>query len=224
MQEKMPNSPVETANIVAPLTTLHFIGIAVLAVLAVLLILHGMKLARRRRDGTHELEARGHLDRTGDIASVDPAPGDAILPRPTADIPAAASGGEAAPVVHVPAAAPPPPVQQEHGPAVEPAAEPVPVPVPVAVVSEPAPIAAPAPAPTDLTLLKGLGPKVAAQLTSLGIPSVAALAALSDGEADALAAQLGPFAPRMARDRWLEQARLLAAGDRTGFEAQFGKL
>lgn len=219
MQEKMPNSPAETADIVAPLTTLHFIGIAVLAVLAVLLILHGTKLARRRRDGTHELEVRGHLDRTGDIASADPASGDAITPRPEADIPVAASGREAAPVVQVPAVAPPPPVQQEPGPAVETAAEPVPV-----VVSEPAPIAAPAPAPTDLTLLKGLGPKVAAQLTSLGIPSVAALAALSDREADALAAQLGPFAPRMARDRWLEQARLLAAGDRAGFEAQFGKL
>jgi hypothetical protein len=28
----------------------------------------------------------------------------------------------------------------------------------------------------------------------------------------------------MARDRWIEQAQLLAAGDRAGYEATFGKL
>jgi len=28
----------------------------------------------------------------------------------------------------------------------------------------------------------------------------------------------------MGRDRWIEQSRLLAAGDKPGFEAVFGKL
>ncbi|TPG40362.1 hypothetical protein EAH79_10505 [Sphingomonas koreensis] len=88
---------------------------------------------------------------------------------------------------------------------------------------------APTPAPHDgarlpLTMLKGLGPKVAARLAELGVHHVDQLAALSPAEAGALDAQLGTFSGRMARDRWIEQAQLLAAGDTAGFEAQFGKL
>jgi predicted flap endonuclease-1-like 5' DNA nuclease len=75
-----------------------------------------------------------------------------------------------------------------------------------------------------VTTLKGLGPKVAAQLDMHGIATVADLAALSDDDAAALDARLGAFAGRIARDRWIEQARLLAAGDIAGFEAAFGKL
>jgi predicted flap endonuclease-1-like 5' DNA nuclease len=75
-----------------------------------------------------------------------------------------------------------------------------------------------------VTTLKGLGPRVAARLEELGITSVGQLAALDDDAAARLDAQLGSFAGRMARDRWLEQARFLAAGDRAGFEAVFGKL
>ena len=54
--------------------------------------------------------------------------------------------------------------------------------------------------------------------------TVGQLAALDQAEAEALDARLGPFTGRMNRDRWLEQARFLAAGDRAGFEAVFGKL
>ncbi len=43
-------------------------------------------------------------------------------------------------------------------------------------------------------------------------------------EAAQLDAQLGAFQGRMERDRWREQARFLAQGDRAGYEAQFGKL
>ena len=75
-----------------------------------------------------------------------------------------------------------------------------------------------------MTLLKGLGPKVAARLAELGITSVGQIAALSDDEAERLDAQLGAFSGRLARDRWIEQARFLAAGDRAGFEAVFGRL
>lgn len=95
----------------------------------------------------------------------------------------------------------------------------------------PAPDPTPAPAPAngtaiaaDLTQIKGLGPKVAALLVERGVTHVDQLAALGPDEAAALDAALGSFRGRMARDRWVEQARLLSAGDRTGYEAAFGKL
>jgi len=75
-----------------------------------------------------------------------------------------------------------------------------------------------------ITLLKGLGPKIAMRLGELGITRVDQLAWLDDAEAAQLDAQLGVFTGRMERDRWREQARLLAQGDRAGYEAQFGKL
>lgn len=81
-----------------------------------------------------------------------------------------------------------------------------------------------APAAGDLTQIKGLGPKVAGLLAERGITRVEQLAALAPGEAAALDAGLGTFSGRMERDRWVEQARLLSAGDRTGYEAAFGKL
>ncbi|WP_353203852.1 hypothetical protein [Sphingomonas sp.] len=84
--------------------------------------------------------------------------------------------------------------------------------------------AAETPAATELTRIKGLGPKLAATLADLGITRVAQIAALSPQAAAALDAQLGVFEGRMARDRWIEQATLLAAGDTAGYEAAFGKL
>lgn len=148
--------------------------------------------------------------------------------RADAHRPSAALLAEAA------AAAPPPPrprVAVTSAPPLDPVAippadaEPVPLPPP-APPAAPAP--APAPAPVGearpLTLLKGLGPKAAARLAELGVASIEALAARSDAELAALDAALGPLAGRIARDRWAEQARLLAAGDVAGFEARFGKL
>lgn len=107
-----------------------------------------------------------------------------------------------------------------------PRAEPAPAIVPVAV--SPAPIADASPS-TDaangpLTQLKGLGPKVETRLGELGFTTVGQLAALRDDQAAELDAQLGAFAGRLSRDRWIEQARFLAAGDVKGFEAVFGRL
>ena len=131
-----------------------------------------------------------------------------------------------------PAAAPQPPIIDEPAPA--PAAAPTPLaPSPVPEQAEPAP-AEPAPIATPVsaqsyadgpvTQLKGLGPKVATQLGALGVTTVGQMAALSESEAQSIDAQLGNFTGRMGRDRWIEQARLLAAGDKAGFEAVFGKL
>lgn len=75
-----------------------------------------------------------------------------------------------------------------------------------------------------ITTIKGLGPKVAARLDELGITQVDQIAALEPAEADALDAQLGNFSGRMARDRWIDQAKLLIAGDTAAYEAEFGKL
>ncbi|WP_294356886.1 hypothetical protein [uncultured Sphingomonas sp.] len=76
----------------------------------------------------------------------------------------------------------------------------------------------------SITQLKGLGPKIATRLGELGITQVDQLAWLDDAEAADLDAKLGAFQGRMERDRWREQARFLAKGDRAGYEAQFGKL
>jgi predicted flap endonuclease-1-like 5' DNA nuclease len=77
---------------------------------------------------------------------------------------------------------------------------------------------------TDLTQIKGLGPKLAATLAEQGITRVDQIAALTPEAAAELDAKLGTFQGRMARDRWIEQAKLLSAGDRAGYEAAFGKL
>ena len=76
----------------------------------------------------------------------------------------------------------------------------------------------------SLTTIKGLGPKVAALLAEQGITRVDQIAALTPDEAQALDIRLGAFTGRMTRDRWIEQARLLANGDTAAYEAEFGKL
>ena len=89
---------------------------------------------------------------------------------------------------------------------------------------EAAPPAAPAPQLTDseLTRLKGVGPKLAAALDAQGFGSLQKLAALDDMAQVALDGKLGTFAGRVQRDRLAEQARLLTS-DPAGYEAAFGK-
>jgi len=78
--------------------------------------------------------------------------------------------------------------------------------------------------PDDLTTIKGLGPKAAAQLKLLGITRFAHLGALDAAQCQAVDEQMGVFRGRLERDRWVEQARYLARGDTTSFEREFGKL
>jgi len=76
--------------------------------------------------------------------------------------------------------------------------------------------------PDELTRMKGVGPKLAAQLHALGVTRFAQIAAWDEADIDRFDAQLGRFQGRIRRDGWVEQARLLAAGDSTGFAARFG--
>jgi predicted flap endonuclease-1-like 5' DNA nuclease len=75
-----------------------------------------------------------------------------------------------------------------------------------------------------LTTLKGLGPKAASRLAELGVTSFDQIASWNAKEVEAMDAQMGAFKGRILRDRWVDQAKLLAAGDVAGFEEKFGKL
>lgn len=100
-------------------------------------------------------------------------------------------------------------------------AAPAPAPQPV-----PAPAAPPAPAPAaadDLARIKGVGPKLVALLGELGVTSYAQIAAWTDADVARIDAQLGRFAGRITRDQWIEQAKMLAAGDEAGFIERFGR-
>jgi predicted flap endonuclease-1-like 5' DNA nuclease len=75
-----------------------------------------------------------------------------------------------------------------------------------------------------LTRLKGLGPKAASRLAEIGVTRFDQIAAWDEADIDAIDAQMGAFKGRIRRDRWVDQARLLAAGDTGAFETEFGKL
>ena len=76
----------------------------------------------------------------------------------------------------------------------------------------------------DLTILKGVGPKLAGLLAAQGLTRFDQVASLSPGQLSALDESLGAFRGRLERDRVVEQADFLARGDRDGFEQKFGKL
>ncbi len=99
-----------------------------------------------------------------------------------------------------------------------------------AVEPEPTPSTAPAPAAApssgtadDLTQIKGLGPKLAALLNTLGVTTFAEIASWGEADIDRVDAQLDRFKGRIRRDSWVEQAKLLAAGDQAGFSDKFGQ-
>ncbi len=76
----------------------------------------------------------------------------------------------------------------------------------------------------DLRKIKGLGPKMQKLLVSLEVTRYAQIAAWSEADLDDLDTKLGAFAGRPRRDKWVEQARLLATGDTGAYEAEFGKI
>jgi predicted flap endonuclease-1-like 5' DNA nuclease len=78
--------------------------------------------------------------------------------------------------------------------------------------------------PDNLQMLKGVGPKLAAQLNENGITRFDQLARLGENEVTMLDDRMGAFRGRIARDRLVEQACYLAEADTDGFEAKFGRL
>ena len=91
---------------------------------------------------------------------------------------------------------------------------------PATPAAEPSPAS---PGGDDLTRIKGLGPKIAALLNGQGVKTYAQIAAWSDEEIDRIDALLDRFQGRIRRDDWVSQAKLLAAGDESGFAAKFGQ-
>jgi len=75
-----------------------------------------------------------------------------------------------------------------------------------------------------LTQLKGLGPKAASILADLGVTRFEQIASWNAADVAAIDARMGAFKGRITRDRWVDQARLLAKGDTAAFEAEFGAL
>lgn len=86
------------------------------------------------------------------------------------------------------------------------------------------PSAGEAGAADELAKIKGIGPKLRTQLAAMGVTTIAQIAEWSDADIDRIDPQLGRFAGRIRRDDWVEQARLLMAGDRAAYEAKFGKV
>ncbi|MCP9222645.1 hypothetical protein MKP08_07790 [Erythrobacter sp. LQ02-29] len=116
--------------------------------------------------------------------------------------------------------------REEEANSEEPAAPPPAAPAPVSTPPS-AHVTAPPPAPAqqdDLTRIKGLGPKLSAQLHEMGITTLSEIANWSDADVARIDAQLGRFAGRIERDDWREQARLLGEGDMAAYEDRFGKL
>ncbi|MDQ2892505.1 MAG: hypothetical protein M3R64_05380 [Pseudomonadota bacterium] len=196
---------------ISALTTAHFVIMAIFAALVVFGIIWGIRLRHARRQANQTIVA-DNADiahrRDADHQPTTPT----AVPAPATD---AAQPSDPAPLANEPIAATAP---LEASLAIEAVPQPTPAPapaIPADVVSVDA---------IPVTTLKGLGPKVAARLAELGITDARQLAALDPAAVAALDAQLGTFAGRMARDRWIDQARLLAAGDTTGYKATFGNL
>ena len=176
------------------LTTGSLVLIAVAIVVVLIAILWGMRLKRRRAAAETQIE---------DASAVPEVP-----------------SVEASPVAPAP-----PPLAGDDTPVVATAPfEAAPATLAADLATPPAPASVPPTGSDDLMQLKGVGPKLAARLNQLGIVRFAQIADLSPSEATALDAELGAFAGRLERDRWIEQARYLASGDRAGFEAEFGRL
>ena len=62
------------------------------------------------------------------------------------------------------------------------------------------------------------------QLKSLGITSLDQIASWTAADIADIDPKLGVFAGRIGRDNWIDQAKLLVAGDVAGFEKKYGAL
>ncbi|MEM8696906.1 MAG: hypothetical protein AAGE05_12875 [Pseudomonadota bacterium] len=119
----------------------------------------------------------------------------------------------------------PPPVIK---PAPEPPVEtevPAETEAPVATETPPSPfMSAPDGEPDTLTLIKGVGPKLSDMLHDLGVFHFTQIAGWDNDQIAEVDSHLGSFKGRIERDRWVDQARLLAARNVAAFEREFGKM
>lgn len=76
----------------------------------------------------------------------------------------------------------------------------------------------------DLRRIKGIGPKLAARLSELGVYHYRQIADWTPQQLAAIDQELGQFSGRPERDQWQSQARLLADGDIKAYEKLHGKL
>lgn len=197
------------------LVTIALALAALLAIITVIAMIWGARLKRRRDEARDKEEERIEDLKASGVQATNLAESKAPAERT---------------VVPPPVAPAPPPLSEAPALGMPPLAD-EPIAAAAPLDASPAALAADAPVgseddagATAVTVLKGLGPKLAGRLAELGITRVDQLAWLDDAEAAALDAQLGSFQGRMEKDRWREQARLLARGDRAGYEAQFGRL
>lgn len=75
----------------------------------------------------------------------------------------------------------------------------------------------------ELTQIKGLGTRAEAKLKGFGVARFEQIASWTEGDIATIDATFG-MAKRIERDRWVEQAGLLARGEIAAFEEKFGKL
>ncbi|WP_271077055.1 hypothetical protein [Aurantiacibacter sp. MUD61] len=74
----------------------------------------------------------------------------------------------------------------------------------------------------DLTKINGIGPKLAALLNDLGVRRYDQIAAWGARDVAEVDAHLGNFRGRIDRDKWIEQASLLAGGNHAEWKERFG--
>ncbi len=197
--------------------------VIIVAIAAIILLFFS---TRRKSSGAHLDVAHDHAAHEGgDVLSHETADmsgtteavaDDETAAQDVADVPAEPKAQDV-PVTTTPAAVPAPAA----------------APAPVAEALTPPPAPAPAPAAPvttssdgsdDLLQLKGVGPKLNDRLKELGITSYAQIAGWSDADVARIDDQLGTFKGRIQRDNWIDQAQLLNAGDKAGFEAKYGSL
>ncbi len=76
----------------------------------------------------------------------------------------------------------------------------------------------------NLTLMKGVGDRFAAKLNEIGVFHYRQIAGWSPADVGIADAKLDSFRGRIERDQLVEQAKLLAAGRTTEYEARFGRI
>jgi predicted flap endonuclease-1-like 5' DNA nuclease len=94
-------------------------------------------------------------------------------------------------------------------------------PPPAPPASGPAPASA-RPEGDELTRIKGIDSQMGGMLNLLGVRQYGEIASWTEEEIEQIAVLLGTKPGRIAEDGWIEQARLLAAGDGFEYERRFG--